>query len=55
MKPEYNGEIAPISDASLEYAEAMADDLCARASDAQIRTLMLPLDLDDSWRVSCDE
>ena len=40
-----------------EYAESLRDDhveLCAAARQRGMHTLILPLDLDDSFRVSCD-
>ncbi|MGQ0823871.1 MAG: endo alpha-1,4 polygalactosaminidase, partial [Actinomycetota bacterium] len=43
---------------SAEYAEELRDnhdDLCADARDRGLRTLILPRDLDDSFRISCDE
>jgi hypothetical protein len=41
-----------------EYAQAYRDDssqLCADAAALDLRTLVLPLDLDGSFRISCDE
>lgn len=35
-------------------AEALAGSLCPQAEGEQLRTLMLPYELDGSWRVSCD-
>jgi hypothetical protein len=35
-------------------AQALVDSLCPAAKAEQLRTLMLPYDLDGSWRVSCD-
>lgn len=49
-KPVFNAEY-PGDEAA---AEALADDLCARSEAMGFHTLMLPLDLDDAWRVSCD-
>ena len=40
-----------------EYAESLRDDhveLCAAARQRGMHTLILPLDLNDSFRVSCD-
>ncbi|MCA9654898.1 MAG: endo alpha-1,4 polygalactosaminidase [Myxococcales bacterium] len=59
------GQLAPFRDAdkpifNAEYpgsasaAEAKRQSVCERAAAAGTRTLMLPLDLDDSFRVSCD-
>ena len=49
----------PILDAeypgSESAAEAARERLCAAAAAASTRTLLLPLDLDDSFRVACDE
>jgi hypothetical protein len=58
-------QLAPFTDAgkpilNAEYpgsesaAEAAREELCAKAASASTRTLILPLDLDDSFRVSCD-
>ena len=41
-----------------EYADRFADDpaaVCARARSLGLRTLILPLDLDGSFRISCDD
>ena len=41
-----------------EYASTFADDpdtICRDALDLGIRTLVLPLDLDGSFRISCDD
>ena len=35
-------------------AQALAGQLCPEAEAAELRTLMLPYELDGSWRVSCD-
>lgn len=35
-------------------AQAMVDPLCPQAKGENLRTLMLPYELDGSWRVSCD-
>ena len=48
-KPVLNVEY-PGSEAE---AEAAADTLCPRANAAGLRTLLLPWDLDDAFRVSC--
>ena len=40
-----------------EYDEGYVDDpsdLCKRAESEQIRVLVLPLDLDDTFRITCD-
>ncbi len=50
-KPIWNAEYA----ADLAAAEARAQAICPRALAADIRTLVLPLELDDSFRVSCDD
>jgi hypothetical protein len=50
-KPILNAEYPGSESASLDKRESV----CARAAEASTRTLMLPLDLDDSFRVSCDE
>jgi hypothetical protein len=49
-KPVFNAEYAE----SEEEAQALAATLCAQALTADTRTLILPWDLDDSFRVSCD-
>ena len=49
-KPVFNVEY-PGDEAA---AQALAGTLCPAAQTAQLRTLMLPYDLDGSWRVSCD-
>lgn len=41
-----------------EYAQDIVDDpaaVCADSTEADLRTLILPLDLDDSFRISCDD
>jgi len=41
-----------------EYARRFVDDhdaLCARSRELGLRTLVLPLDLDDSFRITCDD
>lgn len=59
------GDLAPFIDGgapifNAEYAndegaaEDLAADVCPRAEQATTRTLILPWDLDDSFRVSCD-
>lgn len=49
-KPVFNAEYA---DRFVDDAEARAA-MCAASRDLGIRTLVLPLDLDDSFRFSCD-
>ena len=49
-KPVFNVEY-PGDEAD---AEAAADQLCPQAKGEDLRTLMLPYELDGSWRVSCD-
>lgn len=49
-KPVFNAEYA--TDAA--DAEAIATTLCPKAEAAGTRTLVLPWDLDDAFRVSCD-
>ncbi len=49
-KPVFNVEY-PADEAA---AMALAAQLCPAAQAAQMRTLMLPHDLDGSWRVGCD-
>jgi len=51
-KPVLNAEY-PDSD-DLSGAEALAADICDDAVAAGLRTLVLPLDLDEAFRVSCD-
>lgn len=59
-------QLLPFTDASkpilnAEYpgsesaAAAARERLCAEAAAAETRTLLLPLDLDDAFRISCDE
>ena len=51
-KPIFNAEyVEPDTEAK---ALELAATLCPRAQAEQIRTLILPLDLDDRFRVSCD-
>lgn len=50
-KPILNAEYP----GSQSAAEAAREGLCAKADEASTRTLMLPLELDGSFRVSCDE
>jgi hypothetical protein len=50
-KPIFNAEYTE----SLNEAETLADTVCPDALAANIRTLILPLDLDDTFRLSCDE
>jgi hypothetical protein len=49
-KPVFNAEYAEdfVNDASSR------ESLCADAAERKVRTLILPLDLDDSFRFSCD-
>lgn len=49
-KPVFNVEY-PGAEAD---AQALAPTLCATAKGENLRTLMLPYELDGSWRVSCD-
>jgi hypothetical protein len=52
-KPVFNAEYAsPDNEAS---ATTRAETICPDALGADFRTLLLPLDLDDRYRVSCDE
>jgi hypothetical protein len=48
-KPVLNAEYA----SSQGKAEALAEKLCPKAASARTRTLVLPLALDDSFRVAC--
>jgi hypothetical protein len=48
-KPVLNVEYAD----SLAAAETLAESVCARARALKFRTLILPRDLDDEFRVSC--
>lgn len=50
-KPVWNAEYAENAAA----AAALAQTVCPRARAAGLRTLILPLELDGSFRVSCDE
>ena len=50
-KPVFNIEYP----GSLAAANTAKPDVCTQANDADMRTLLLPLDLDGSWRVSCDD
>jgi hypothetical protein len=50
-KPIFNAEY-PGSESA---AGAARERLCAEAVAAKTRTLLLPLDLDDSFRIGCDE
>lgn len=50
-KPVFNAEY-PEEDASLDNAQSV-EALCAEADADSIQTLILPLDLDDSSRISC--
>ena len=47
-KPVFNAEYAPATVAD-------PTGVCAASADAGVRTLILPLDLDDSFRISCDD
>ena len=47
-KPVFNAEYAS------EFADE-PDEICGDALDLGIRTLVLPLDLDGSFRISCDD
>ena len=49
-KPVLNAEYAN----SLSAAQNLATTLCPQALSENFRTLILPLDLDDAFRVSCD-
>lgn len=49
-KPVFNAEYP----GSLSKAQDKQASICAAAHNLNIRTLLLPLDLDDSWRISCD-
>ncbi len=49
-KPVFNAEYP----GDLAAAEAAETDICAEAANADTRTLILPLELDDSYRISCD-
>lgn len=50
-KPVFNAEYA----GTLSEAQSLAESLCPLALNEDMRTLILPLDLDDSFRISCDE
>lgn len=52
-KPVWNAEYADKD--TLAAAEELADEICPQARNESLRTLVLPLELDDSFRVSCDE
>jgi hypothetical protein len=49
-KPVFEAEYAT----SAAEADALTEDLCERARAAHTRTLILPWDLDDAFRVTCD-
>ncbi len=49
-KPVFNAEYAD----QLVNQPASRDQMCAESIDQDLRTLVLPLDLDDSFRFSCD-
>lgn len=51
-KPIFNAEYTDAN--TLQAAETLAKTLCPAAVAANIRTLILPLNLDDAFRVSCD-
>jgi hypothetical protein len=51
-KPVFNAEYTEADTA--EAAQALAVTVCPAALAANLRTLILPWDLDDSFRVSCD-
>jgi endo-alpha-1,4-polygalactosaminidase (GH114 family) len=46
LNAEYPGDLAD--------AQAQQASICAQAAAANTRTLLLPLDLDDSFRIACD-
>jgi len=48
-KPVLNAEYAP----SLAAAQTRANTICPRARSSGLRTLILPVDLDDAFRVTC--
>lgn len=50
-KPIFNIEYAD----TLPAAQTLAAGLCPQSMAAGLRTLIMPLNLDDQWRVSCDE
>ena len=50
-KPIFNAEYT----GSLAEAETLAETVCPAALAANIRTLILPLKLDDTFRVACDD
>lgn len=52
-KPVFNAEYTDADD--LAAAEALAASVCPAALSQGLRTLILPWDLDDAFRVSCDE
>ena len=52
-KPVWNAEYVD-SDSEVS-ALTRAASVCPAAASAELRTLILPLDLDDAFRVSCDE
>jgi len=52
-KPVWQAEYAPSDD--LRGAQELADTVCEAARRAGRRALILPLNLDDAFRVSCDE
>ncbi|HFE45922.1 MAG TPA: endo alpha-1,4 polygalactosaminidase [Nannocystis exedens] len=52
-KPVFNAEYTESDD--LAGAQAWGASICASARAMGLRTLILPLELDDAFRVSCDE
>lgn len=50
-KPVFNVEYADDAGAAIDLMAS----LCPQAQAAELRTLILPLDLDDSFRVSCED
>ena len=52
-KPVLNAEYT--EDDTRAAAEALADEICPSALSGQLRTLVLPWELDDAFRVSCDD
>ena len=50
-KPVFNAEYS----SSGSKADALAEAICPKARAANLRTLILPLGLDDSFRISCDD
>ncbi|MEZ4448084.1 MAG: endo alpha-1,4 polygalactosaminidase [Nannocystaceae bacterium] len=52
-KPVFNAEYTDAD--TLAAAESLAAEICPDARAQGLRTLILPLDLDDAFRVSCDD